>query len=213
MKRIRVKIDGEWSVEDFAQFFSSTGYLYAIFAAVDLETELKPKLDPYFDLPHFLSYAGALPSSARRRFAHALVRAQAGSISLASPEFLKAPASSLMPDEYLKVRRCFYASPGGIDLVGIGQAVGHVKDLILKMVDLKTTGADRELKTQILEQDLKAAGLKNLRDEIGILKELGYAESDIRRMIAASRPAVGSLANLADQGQLTFIEEVENNDG
>jgi hypothetical protein len=213
MNTFRVEIAGDWSAEDFASFFSSIAYVYSLFAVISIEREGEKDIDPYLsDYPWLYPY-GPLPGRARRRLARLFVRAQRGSAPLSDSEFLKNPSVALTPEEHLRVKRCEYASPGGIDLAGIGQTVGHVKDFILKMVELRTTARERQLKDQILEQDLKAAALRNLREEIAVLKDLGYSEAEVRKIVTASRPAVEALVNLTERKQITYASELEDHDG
>src|SRR4051812_21075906 len=47
---------------------------------------------------------------------------------------------------HLRVVRLQYASPGVQDLAGIGVIVGHIKDLVLRLIDLATSRKERRLK-------------------------------------------------------------------
>src|SRR5207302_10565735 len=47
----------------------------------------------------------------------------------------------------LDVARIEFSSPGFADVAGFGAVVGHMKDLIVKVIDLVTTREKRELET------------------------------------------------------------------
>ena len=113
-------------------------------------------------------------------------------------------ASELLENsEKLKVRRCEYASPGATDFTGIGQALGHLKDLILKCIDARLTRNERNIKNEILEHERDSAALKNLQARLSILKELGYSRSQIRKILMEASPALAKLESLAQHGLIT----------
>ena len=113
-------------------------------------------------------------------------------------------ASELLDNnEKLKVRRCEYASPGVTDFTGIGQALGHLKDLILKCIDARITRNERNIKNQILEHERDSAALRNVQERLSILKELGYSHSQIRKILMEASPALANLESLAQHGLIT----------
>lgn len=213
MKTFRVSIDGTWSAQDFADLFSALNYLYSVFAAIEAERESKGELD-YYLWEYFKFYPyGPMPERAWRRMTRAVMLARGSSTRLLDTEMLRAPWRALDPEEQLRVKRCSYASPGGVDLAGLGQATGHLKDVVVKLIDVKVTARERELRNQILEEDRRAAALRNMREEIAILKELGYSEVEIRKILSASRPAIESLASLAEAGKITHVSDEGGDEG
>ncbi len=111
------------------------------------------------------------------------------------------------------VRCCTYASPGVTDFTGLGQALGHLKDVIIKLIDVKTASRERNIRNQILEEELQATALRSVREKIAILKELGYTEADLRSIVAALSPSVLTLEKFVDRGMITSAQIQDNNHG
>jgi hypothetical protein len=64
----------------------------------------------------------------------------------------------------LEVKQTKYGSPGFNDFIGFGAIVGHIKDLLLKIIEIRSTHAKRELEVRKLE-------LENIRNFLQIARE------------------------------------------
>ncbi|HWW60838.1 MAG TPA: hypothetical protein VN181_05660 [Thermoanaerobaculia bacterium] len=114
---------------------------------------------------------------------------------LLHPHSLHRAASFITSDDELRVTRINFASPGVADLAGLGEIVGHVKDFILRAIELVVNREERALANEEHSLRNQALRLENAHRLIGIAREAGYSESDVRR-----------LANWADERQETFVE-------
>jgi len=205
---LRIEIAGRWSAKDFADFYESLDALYSVFAVVSVEYDSAREFERYYrDLLDF--YPGA-KGSRRYRYFLGSQRGLPGGHTPIDPSKFREAAAFLDEDERLTVRRCEYASPGASDFTGIGQALGHVKDVVLKCIDIHVSRDERKIKNQILEQERDAAALKNVRERLSVLKELGYSDSHCRQILAEVSPAVAKLEALAQRGLITDASKIEN---
>lgn len=206
---LRVEIAGRWSARDFADYYESIDALYCLFAVVSIEKDSARDFEQFYR--DFLEFYPGPNSSRRYRYFLGMQRGLGGfGHTPIDPSKFREAAALLHADEQLTVRRCEYASPGATDFTGIGQALGHVKDVVLKCVDVWINRDERKIKNQILEQERDAAALKNVRERLSVLKELGYTDSQCRQILAEVSPAVAKLEALAQRGLITNASTTEN---
>jgi hypothetical protein len=93
-------------------------------------------------------------------------------------------SAALMPKERLLVRHISYGSPGSLDLAGVGVVVGHIKDFILRLVERKDLQRKRQLDEERAALQNETIRLENARNFIDIARDVGYTDSEIRRMTA-----------------------------
>lgn len=211
---LHVQIEGDWSALDFADYFAALNHTHNVFALVEVERRSAREMERFyrdaFEFgPKEFRYA---PRFMFLRGVHGLGYPGGTFGGLLDPSAYRDPAALLEPDERLSVRRCHYASPGATDFTGLGQALGHVKDIILKCVDVCTTRRERNLKNDILEQQRDGEVLKNVKERLSILKSLGYTDSQCRQVLAEVSPAVAKLEDLARRG-LVINASSQDGDG
>ena len=211
---LQVRIEGEWSALDFSEYFSAMNQAYGVLALVEIERRSARDMERFYrDAFEF----GPKEFRYARRFM--FLRGMQGPGypgaafgALLDPTAYKDPGALLDADERLVVRRCNYASPGATDFTGLGQALGHVKDIVLKCIDVCSNRRERNLKNDILEQQRDAEVLKNVKERLLILKSLGYTDTQCRQVLAEVSPAVAKLESLANRC-LVVDASVEEGDG
>ena len=200
---LRIEIDGAWTAKDFASFYKSIDVIYSIFAVILIEIESANDFDLQFR--RFLTHESSHGRMNAQMHKELLERQSLTGFGYSPIDISRfRDASELLDNnEKLKVRRCEYASPGVTDFTGIGQALGHLKDLILKCIDARITRNERNIKNQILEHERDSAALRNVQERLSILKELGYSHSQIRKILMEASPALANLESLAQHGLIT----------
>jgi hypothetical protein len=113
---------------------------------------------------------------------------------------------TLRPSDRLLVEQIHYGSPGFTDLAGLAQAIGHVKDVLQKCLDLYVARVERTdaSKRRQLENDKLAIDL--VRQKIEVLKSVGYTDYQCRQLLVELAPSVASLEQLAQRQQLVGVE-------
>lgn len=210
MTTIRIHIKGSWSAKDFSEYFSAINHIYSIFSVVNIERNSLRDWENYYEEFDFM-FDKMMRSS--RRFRHFLAFQRAatpGFVHLIDASNMERSFEMLESSECLQVRQLNFASPGYTDLSGLGKAMEHVKDLILKLIDIRLGSEERRINNEIREEDRKAAALKNLKEQISILKELGYSESEIRAIVATSATPIDNLLAYADRGMITSVTDNTN---
>lgn len=266
---LRISIDGDWSVGDFAQYFDALNLVYRFLclseaeltnmtagdlmldqqiAGLDgfldgerlygLKKRVRPlrlsRKDPFRTLANFISSAEDKTLADFIDFSKHLVffsefHAQAledrklhGALSQGFERSFYAPPRSPSTQQGwlrklqfrpgfspLTVKRCTFASPGVTDLVGLGQSLGHLKDIVGSVLTYSANRRERQIKEALLTEQLVAAKIENVARQINLLKNVGYSDYQCRRLLEEVDPAIQVLGNLAKAEKLVSVATVE----
>lgn len=155
---LRLEIDGKWEPEDFIEVLTGVESLY--YKAALVRRVFHEPLFYWFDRPY-------VPGS----FDDHLNQTN---------DWLLARARATARAQYrMKVARISYASPGGIDLVGVGEACKAVEGIIDRLIKLLT------------EHGLRREATAQARIETSIKEtELGKEQETLRAMKIANARAI-----------------------
>jgi hypothetical protein len=141
-----------------------------------------------------------------------------GGIPLESMELARL-SQNLLPKGTLEVRRVMYSSPGMTDLAGVGSIIGHIKDIILRIIEWRIQRDERELnnKKRILENEHAQAELSRIRIEnaqklVEIAKQCGYSEAELRKMVAFSDTRQEVIVRSIEDGRIRAVRLLEGSD-
>ena len=204
---VQLEIDGHWTAEEMATMLLHFRDLY------DLDLVLKEVSSDWRHVAQRVQEVTHLTPS-HSKLKGWLVHPKMPDWSVSStplipsdPEQLSLLLSLLYPEAPLRVSKIQYGSRGSIDLLGVSEALGHIKDLILKPLDYIMTrrqreleNKGRELKNEETELGLQRLRIQNATDFVRLAKEMGYSKAQIRR-----------LANFSDLRQATFINHIKTN--
>jgi hypothetical protein len=110
----------------------------------------------------------------------------------------------------LQVRRVSYASPGSVDLVGIGAVVGHLKDFVLRMIERHDTKRHRELSDEREALENERLRLENGRTFVTLARDLGYPDAEIRQMVAYVDQRHEPLVQAIEAGRIRSISDLND---
>ena len=193
-KIIRLKIGGNWSAADFSTCIHHLNRLYQCHMVMDMAYHDYREMEEYlYDFP--------FPSRIRKYRA-----GQLRQFGLISPNVVELMLSEkdrleqlLSPTETLTVSRVRYASPGIIDLAGIGKSIDALLNFIKFLIEYCGNHNLRKIERELKSEELKEKRIENARMMISTLKELGHSETEIRQMIT-----------LVDESQGVLIELIAN---
>ncbi|MGC8898815.1 MAG: hypothetical protein ACP5ON_11370 [Bacteroidota bacterium] len=204
---LRLEIDGRWSAEDFGQALVSISDLYDLRLFLELVREDQREWELFYEeLMHFPPFRHRW----RKRFPYwGLVPWALGFPGALPPVLDDAQLSRLSqllePEERLEVRRISYASPGATDLAGIGTVIGHIKDFILKLIERQDSKRQRELDQERAALENDRIRLENARNFVALARDLGYSETDLRRLVLYVDGKQGTLVRLIAQQKLRGV--------
>lgn len=207
---LRVGIDGAWEAGEFATSFNALDRLYALRFALALELEeLRELRDFYMDAP-FPPFPRSLRSlRAWARLAPPSVLRSGRAPLLGRGELPFAVASELLePDERLVVQRVLYGSPGIKDLVGIGEIVGHLKDLLVRLIEHWSTRRQRSLENERRELENQQLQVEIAKQFVGLAQELGYTKKETRQLVSAVVLEQRPLVRLVAAGKITSADTI-----
>lgn len=199
---LRIDIDGRWSAADFSNFFESVDELYSLLALIDIERFGSYEAgDLLYEWSGRFSGPGKRPD--RRWLRYAQLLASLNSTPLITPSNREERALLLAYEgEQLSVRRCHFASPGSIDLAGIGAALGHLKDIIIGLIEAGPRRREISARAALLEHQL-------LNERIETLRSVGYTQKQIRQIVAASNPAFEKVDKLVREQKVIGAAVIE----
>ncbi len=113
----------------------------------------------------------------------------------------------------LVVSRCNFASPGITDLAGLGQVLGHLKDILSSILNYSARRRERQLNEALLSEQLIAAKISNIASQVTLLKSVGYSDYQCRRLLEEVAPVVQVLGGLANAEKLVSVATIERDDG
>lgn len=178
---MRIRIEGRWTVNDYSILFGAIDRFYLFFSLVRIADF-------------------ALSSSAN--MSDEIIDDD----SLFDFEGLIDIHESLASGDGLFVKRISYASPGSIDLVGVGQLIGHLKDLLIKIIEIFTLHGERRARVKLMELDIEIRRLQLLREQQAFLKESGMSDVKISRAVAEVTQYALTLGPLVAAGKLKTVE-------
>ena len=216
-----VQISGNWSAADFSFFFDACRRLYlslivpaAIQSAIakraaTLGDPAAPGEVPQLNLTVATRFSDREVMQVLPEYEHTANLTDRDLSQLVTQFGLINATDYLLRLDPIRARRVEFASPGVTDLAGIAQGLAHVKDLVVKCIDVHTSKRERELRNSILEQQLESEVLKNVRAKLEVLQSLGLPESVCIQAIADVLPAVATIQRLVERQQITGATEVE----
>jgi hypothetical protein len=202
---LRLEMEGRWYADEFGSAACAVSDLYNLRFCLELVSEdLHDWENLYDELLHFPPF--------RQRLRRKLMRHQlmpGPFLPLTSLPFdisqLSRLRDYLEPDERLEIRRLDYASPGVSDLAGIGVIVGHVKDFVHKLIDRRDTQRQRDLNDEKLVVEIERMRIENARNFVALGRELGFSNTEIRKLVAHVDDKQEILIKLVDQKKLTGV--------
>src|SRR5208283_3702640 len=209
---MRIEMDGRWSAAEFGQALINISDLYDIRLFLELLREDQRDLERFYE--EFMHF-GPFRHRWRRRFWGAAPWGPGPSLGML-PLLDETQLSHLRrlfePEERLEVRRVSYASPGLADLAGIGAVVGHVKDLVIKLVDRRDTQRQRELSDERAALENDRIRLENARNFVALGRDLGYSDRELRLLVAQVDKKQEPLVRLIEQQKLRGVSTPDPGD-
>jgi hypothetical protein len=120
----------------------------------------------------------------------------------------------LMGTPALSVLQIKFSSPGYTDLAGLGQIIGHLKELLLELLKLRGHSDWQRVQVKKLEAEVRLINaqaadveLVTLSKRLNELRNLGYSREELFFMSADVDIQVGRLFSLIREGRITSIDQ------
>jgi len=212
-QKIRFEIEGLWSAEEMGRFFLFLSELYNLRLFLELLREEARDLDRFYELigPGPFDYRRGRRLTRRGLYPWAFGLA-AGLPPIWNEAQIGSLSALIEPEERLDVRRISYASPGSVDLIGIGAIVGHVKDFTLKLIDRQDSKQQRKLSEERAELENDRVRIENARSFVALARDLGYTDSELRQLVARVDEKQETLVRFIEQQKLRTVSILDATD-
>nr|WP_319397606.1 hypothetical protein [uncultured Carboxylicivirga sp.] len=115
--------------------------------------------------------------------------------------------SPYAPETRLKLIRFQYASPGIVDIAGIGKIIEQIKDLIIELFKLSHNYKENKYRRNDMHLEQLARELSVGREIYDTLRDIGYSESDLNRIWEFDLKKIKSISELIERGKIQKIEK------
>ncbi len=207
---LRLEIAGAWSAFDFGQLLSDISELYSLRLLFEILQ------DDYRELDRFAYEISPFPSARRRLLYRYLAGLPtgfgfAGALFPIDEQGLSRLSELLDQNERITIRELQYASPGFADLTGIGTAARSVFDFIRWVVEFRDAKASRAHDDERKSLENDAMRIRNARDFLAGVRELGTTETEFRRLVHLVDAKQEALLRAVEDGRLVnvIIRELE----
>lgn len=201
---LRLEIEGQWSASEFGQALMSISNLYDLRLFLEMLREDEQDWERFYDeMIHFPPFRQRWKN--RRRYFGAvpwMAGLPGSTLPLLDDSQLSRISLLIEPAERLEVRRIRYSSPGVADLAGIGTVVGHLKDFIVRLIERHNSKRQRELGDERAALENDRIRLENARNFVALGRDLGYSETDLRRLVVHVDEKQETVIRLIDQQKL-----------
>jgi hypothetical protein len=109
----------------------------------------------------------------------------------------------------VEVRRIRFESPGLVDFGGFGKVAGHIKDLIVKVIDVAIYAGDRDITRQLAMQKVVSARIKNAEKILDLADKVGLDQDTKARLLMDLIRTGDRLNELTRRKQLGKIETID----
>lgn len=109
-------------------------------------------------------------------------------------------------NERLSVRKIRYASPGKIDLLGLGTITGHIKDLIIFIIEHRVKLKSIELDERKRVEEIRQLSIENASRIIELAEKVGCSKGERRRLFNSLEGSLTRIANLVNANKIGAIE-------
>lgn len=116
---------------------------------------------------------------------------------------------ALAPGERRVVQRVIHGSPGIKDLAGVGEIVGHVKDLLVRLIDHGSTRRQRNLENDRREWENQQLQVEIARQFVGMAQDLCYSTREMRQLVSAAKDEQKPRVGLIAAGKITSADTVD----
>lgn len=193
----RIKIAESWSVLEFEELMSSLQFLRNVILLSDLE---KSGLDVVLSL---------LEDRAKRT---ENVEADSA-LDYIGTQFFRAQLQmifTLAEEDYrLVVHRLQFASPGFVDIAGVGKVVEQIRIFLTEIYDRASSREDRKIAREIAEQELIAKKIANAEAMLKLGKHAGLDKHSSIMLVAEVMKVDKLISDKTTAGKLVAIEKLK----
>ena len=109
----------------------------------------------------------------------------------------------------LAIHRLEFASPGFVDIAGLGKIVEQIRIFLTDIYDRHTSREDRKITREIAEQELVAKKIANAEAILKLGKHAGLDKHSSRMLVAEVLKVDKFISDRTASGQLIGIEKLK----
>ena len=125
----------------------------------------------------------------------------------------------LEPNERLSVCRIRFESPGFKDLAGVGEVIGHVKDFLLRLIQMylerhqrRAENTGRRLDNEKRELENEGKRIENAKSLVELARNCGYTRAEVRKLVAWVDSRQALLVPLIETRKITDVRLLNENE-
>jgi hypothetical protein len=198
---LRLGIDGAWSSAEFSRLFSEFEMLNEMahfgLTRSDGETMLA------FDY---------LPSRRVMRELYLDVQTEEHVLALAADAQIQNHIRYVSTPRPLQVIKLEFASPGIVDLLGVGKVIEEVRKFVVEIADRWIAAPDRELERDHKRQQILAEKIANAERLVNLSEKTGLDPEMRRQLVRRLLECDRFIEDKMIEGQITNVEQLPADD-
>ncbi len=107
----------------------------------------------------------------------------------------------------LRVHKISYASPGGIEFVGVGPIVDRIFDVFHNVLRLKQSSSVSAGDSQGKFGDIEVMYARNMKEKANLMKDMGYSDAELHAIVSPSIEDLHFISNAMTQGRIVAVEK------
>jgi hypothetical protein len=193
----RIKIAESWSVLEFEELMSSLQFLRNVALLSDVgEAGLNPIVSLLKDRAERTAHFE--PDSAFDYVATQFFRTQLQMVFRAAEEHYR-----------LSIHRLQFASPGVVDIAGVGEIVKQIRIFLTDIYDRHTSREDRKIAREIAQQELVAKRIANAEAMLKLGKHAGLDKQSSMMLVEEILKVDKFISHQAASGKLLGFEKLK----
>ena len=205
----RIKIDGDWSPQEMADFLTTWDGLYHL--NLLLEHAKPEKLKNSSGLESEV-VKWTFPATATVEERTVAIVVPMDTPRWANADLVRSITSLFPSDCQAKIRRVVFASPGFFDIAGLGEVVKQLKELIQFAVTHFSNRQSRSIEIAIQGERHRELQLHNTRELLQIARDFQIGEWDVNQLASRLRKHEDLIFALVSEGKITGAEDAPDAD-
>jgi hypothetical protein len=194
---IRIKIAETWTVHEFEELMSSLQFLRNIALLSELEQ----------------SGVDAVLSVLEQREQNTANLEQDLTLSYVGAHFFRLQLQMIFAsaeDQYaLELHRLQFASPGFVDVAGLGKVVEQIRIFATDIYDRYANREDRKIARKIAEQELLAKKIANAEALLKLGKRVGLDKHGYRTLVGEVLNVDNFISDQTESGKIVGIKKLK----
>ncbi|MFC4269603.1 hypothetical protein [Polaribacter marinivivus] len=202
--QLRIRLNQKWSNVDFINLLTAVQNIYELYI-INEEINSMKSSESFFNSN--LNKSSLIITYLEQNFMNSestmIIRDMNDTKVFTDNDFFRLKFFLKKELQIIKIK---YASPGFADFGGFGAAIGHLKDLLLKLIEVFENRKSNKINNERKEIENDILRIERSKKFIELLKDINYPESKIQKILETEDKSIMVLKNFVENRQIENAE-------